>query len=348
MDLADSTDFDAHEQVVAIADPATGLMGIIAIHSTALGPSIGGCRFAAYSDQASALADALRLSQGMSYKNALAGLAAGGGKAVLHQVGEGADREAIFEAFGSAVQELRGKYVTAQDVGTTIADMEAVSRQTRFVAGLPGRAGNAGGDPSPWTALGVFVSMEASVERPLKGARVAVQGLGAVGFDLCRRLKAAGAALVVADVNPERATRVRVELGAEIVSVDRIHAVTADVFSPNALGGTLNADTISELGAPVVCGGANNQLQAPTDGVRLLARGVTYVPDYVANAGGIINVMAEYLAEPASVVDARVREIAQRVDLILVTSRAEGRPPHEVADRMAQAIIGRRLIEGDE
>jgi len=339
MDPIANQSFDQHEQVVLVSDEDTGLAGFIAVHSTALGPSAGGCRMAVYDSPEAALTDALRLAQGMSYKNALADLPAGGGKAVLYNVRDGADRRAIFEAFGRSVEALKGKYITAEDVGTCVGDMEAVSRQTRYVAGLPPRQGRAGGDPSPWTALGVFLALETCIDRSLQGARVAVQGLGSVGFKLCERLHAAGATLVVADINADRSLEAKDRFGADVVAVDAIHRVPADLFSPNALGACLNAGTISDLGAPVVCGGANNQLATPEDGRRLLARGVTYAPDYVVNAGGIINVMAEYLGEPECKVADRVRAIGPRTRRILDDAKAARLGPHEVADRLARERI---------
>ena len=345
MQVQNSPSFDDHEKVVPFEDPKTGLVGIIAVHSTRLGPAAGGCRMATYVSPQAALTDALRLSQGMSYKNAMAGLPAGGGKAVLYRSSPGASREAIFEAFGSAVDALGGQYITAEDVGTSVSDMQAVAQRTRFVAGLPSQNGRAGGDPSPWTALGVFVALQAAVGRPLAGARVAVQGLGSVGYKLCERLHAAGAILIVADVNQARADAARSMFSAEVVAVDRIHAVEADVFSPNALGASLNVATISELGAPVVCGGANNQLATTDDGQFLIERGITYAPDYVVNAGGIINVMAEYLSEPPEVVETRVRAIAERVKHVLAVASAEHAPPNQIADRMARERIERRSMK---
>jgi leucine dehydrogenase len=342
MDIERNPGFDAHEQMQFFADEAVGLAGVIAIHSTALGPAMGGCRAVAYVGETAALTDALRLSQGMSYKNAMADLPAGGGKAVLHRLPQDPDlRGEAFAAFGAAVEALGGAYVTAEDVGTSVADMQAVARTTRYVAGLPKRDGQAGGDPSPWTALGVFEAMKVAAGRPLRGARVAVQGLGSVGYRLCERLHAAGAELVVADVDAARVQAVCNAFGAEAVAVAAIHRAQADVFSPNALGAVLDGHSIPELQAPVVCGGANNQLATPADGARLAARGVVYAPDYVVNAGGIINVAAEFLGEPQDRVEARVRVIADRLALILAQAKAEGRPTHELADEAARARIGR-------
>lgn len=346
MDIERNPGFDAHERVQFFADEAVGLAGVIAIHSTALGPAMGGCRAATYVSEAAALTDALRLSQGMSYKNALADLPAGGGKAVLHRLPRDPARRAeAFTAFGAAVEALGGVYVTAEDVGTSVGDMQAVARTTRYVAGLPGRDGQAGGDPSPWTALGVFEAMKVAAGRPLQGARVAVQGLGSVGYRLCERLHAAGAKLVVADIDAARVQAACDAFGAQAQTVAAIHRAPADVFSPNALGAVLDADSIPELQAPVVCGGANNQLATPADGARLAARGVVYAPDYVVNAGGVINVAAEFLGEPQDRVEVRVRAIADRLALILSRAKAEGRPTHELADEAARARIGRGLKE---
>jgi leucine dehydrogenase len=342
MDIRNNPSFDGHEAVVPFQDEATGLAGVIALHSTRLGPAAGGCRMARYSSPEAALTDALRLSQGMSFKNAMADLPAGGGKAVLYAQGHGVSRQALFEAFGAAVEQLQGRYVTAEDVGTTVADMQAVARRTAYVAGLPARDGAAGGDPSPWTALGVFSAIEAASFRPLAVSRVAVQGLGSVGFKLCEHLHAAGARLIVADIDAERVARARRLFGAETASVETIHAVQADIFSPNALGASLNAQTIPDLGAPLVCGGANNQLANEEAGAALWARGVRYAPDYVVNAGGIINVMAEYLGQAPASVEPRVRAIGPRVAALLETARLEGRASHRVAEVLARAKIAAR------
>ena len=334
-------EFDRHERVVVLNDTARGLQGVVCIHSTALGPAMGGCRQAQYATPDAALSDALRLSQAMSYKNAMAGLPAGGGKAVLFDTNPAISRETRWLAFAEAVEALRGEYVTAEDVGTTVSDMEIVARRTRFVAGVPSRSGKAGGDPSPWTALGVLVALASCLGRPLAGARIAVQGLGAVGYKLCERLHRAGAKLIVADVDRNRMFHAMQEFGAEIAAPNRIHAVSADAFSPNALGGTLNDTTIAQLGAPVVCGGANNQLATRECGQALLDRGVTYAPDYVVNAGGIISVAAEFHRDPAGHVEDRVLAIGTRLVDLLRRARADSRPPGELADEIAQGLIGR-------
>ena len=338
MDWKTQPSFDGHEEVVFVGDEALGFAGMIAVHSTALGPAAGGCRIWSYACDEDALTDALRLSRGMTYKNAMAELPLGGGKAVIHRMGP--DRAACFQKFGEQVEAMNGRYITAEDVGASVADMRAVARRTSYVAGLPQEEGQAGGDPSPTTALGVFVSIKALLGGSVEGRTIAVQGVGAVGSKLCRLLADEGAKLIVADMNSASLARVEA-LGAEVAPEERIHAVEADLFSPCALGAGLNARTIPELGAAFVCGAANNQLATEADGARLLARGVTYAPDYVVNAGGIINVSAEYLGEPAGVVETRVRAIAPRLMYVLEAARRESIPPHEAADR----IVRERLAD---
>lgn len=325
--------FDGHEEVVSVGDEALGFAGLIAVHSTALGPAAGGCRIWSYARDEDALTDALRLSRGMTYKNAMAELPLGGGKAVIYRMGP--DRAACFGKFGEQVEAMSGRYITAQDVGASVADMRSIARRTSYVAGLPKEEGQAGGDPSPMTALGVFVSIEALLGGSVEGRTIAVQGVGAVGFKLCRLLAGEGARLIVADMNSASLARAE-QLGAEVAPEEAIHAAKADLFSPCALGAGLNARTIPELGAAFVCGAANNQLASEQDGARLLARGVTYAPDYVVNAGGIVNVSAEYLGEPAEVVEARVRAIAPRLMYVLETARRDAIPPHEAADRIVR------------
>jgi len=333
MDPKTNASFDNHEQVVFVGGEAQGFAGIIAVHSTAIGPAAGGCRIWDYDSADDALTDALRLSRGMTYKNAMADLPLGGGKAVIYRINT--DRIEAFRAFGAAVEALHGKYITAEDVGASVADMRAIAGATSYVAGLPKEAGQAGGDPSPMTALGTFVSIKALLGGSVQGRTITVQGVGNVGFNLCRLLSEEGAKLVVADVNKANLQRAEA-LGVEIAPVDQIHAVSADVFSPCALGAGLNAKTIPELGAPIICGAANNQLATEADGQRLIDRGITYAPDYVVNAGGIINVSAEYLGEAADVVEARVRAIAPRVMRVLDIAKSEGITPQAAADRIVR------------
>jgi leucine dehydrogenase len=343
--LFDAPDFDAHEAVHFATDPATGLQTIIAVHSTHLGPAAGGCRWWTYADDAAALTDALRLSRGMSYKNAMAGLPMGGGKAVILK---GAPKtEAFLQAFGRVIDGLGGRYVTAEDVGMSDADMTMIAGATKYVSGLPVAGGQAGGNPGPSTAEGIFVGMRAAVAHKLgrsdfTGVHVAVQGLGSVGGSLARKLAAAGAKLTLADIDSARAAALATELGATYAANDEIMTVAADVFSPNALGAVLTADSIAALNVAVVAGAANNQLAQPGDGARLAARGILYAPDYVINAGGIINVVAEYLGQgDAASVAASIARIEGRLADIFAEADASNRPTDEVADAMARKLIGR-------
>lgn len=336
-------------EYVRLYDEAAGLDGVIAIHSTARGPAAGGCRFWTYADESSAMADAVRLAEGMSYKNAMAELPFGGGKAVLRRPAGAFDRVALFEAFGQAVERLDGRYVTAEDVGTTVSDMEAIARHTSHVAGRTALPARAGGDPSPWTALGVFEAMRAAVAfqsgSALSSMTVAVLGVGNVGGHLCDMLAEAGAELVVADIDPARCARVAEVHGARVVPVHEIAEVAADIFAPCALGGVLDAATIGRLEARLVCGAANNQLASEDMAALLLERGVTYVPDYVANAGGIINVAAEYLKESADEVRQRVVRIGPRVAAVLDEAAREGLAPSIVADRTAERLMQQQVHE---
>ncbi len=337
-----------HERVLLVADPASGLKTILAVHSTARGPAFGGCRFWQYDDEASGLTDALRLAQGMSLKNAMADLPFGGGKAVILKpagwTNDPAQREALFAAFGRAVQSLGGAYITAEDVGTTTADMRVVQRHTGFVSGIP-RDGAFGGDPSPKTAWGVFVAIQAGVQRHLKrasleGVTVAIQGLGAVGMHLAQFLHEAGAKLLVADVNAGRTHEARERFGAEVLPVDGILAAEADVLAPCALGAVLNAASIPTLRCRIVAGAANNQLATVADGDALHARGVLYLPDYLVNAGGIISVAREYRNEgEEQAVMAEVSRISERVLELLDRVAASGRTPARESDAWARAKL---------
>ena len=343
--LFDAADFDAHESVHFFGDAASGLRAIIAVHSTHLGPAAGGCRWWTYADDAGALTDALRLSRGMSYKNAMAGLPMGGGKGVILK--SAPKSEALLTAFGRAIETLGGCYVTAEDVGMTDADMTVIARATRHVSGLPVAGGAAGGNPGPSTAQGVFVGMRAAVRHALgrdgfAGVHVAIQGLGSVGYALAERLAAAGARLTVADIDETRAALAAAQLGATAVGIDQILTMPADVLSPCALGAVLTEASIAALDVAVIAGAANNQLATPGDGARLQARGILYAPDYVINAGGIINVVAEYLGDGDAVTVAeRIARIEPRLADIFETARASGYSTDAVADTMARRLIGR-------
>ena len=344
----DFLDFDDHEHVHMFRDRASGLTAIIAVHSTFLGPAAGGVRYWPYADKSAAVTDALRLSHGMSYKNAMAGLPVGGGKGVILATAGQAKRPSQLAAFGRAIEILGGCYITAQDVGMTDADMIAISRETRHVSGLPVASNQAaGGDPGPWTALGVYLGIKAAVKYrldtdSLKGVRVAIQGVGSVGGGVARRLAAAGAHLTLADVNLERARALADELGAAHVDASAIMQVETDVFSPNALGAVLTAESIARLRAPIIAGGANNQLATADDGQRIHDREIIYAPDYVINAGGIINVVLEYLEKGGrEEVECRIKGIPHRLANIWAESAADAMPASQVADRMAQKLIGR-------
>lgn len=341
MPLFDQLAAQGHEQVALCSDPAAGYRGIIAIHSTALGPAVGGTRWWRYASDEAALLDALRLSRGMSYKNALAGLPLGGGKSVILAPDAPADRAAILRAHGRAIDHYRGTYVTAEDVGTTPADMEIIAETTAFVAGREATSG----DPSPHTARGVFRAMQAAAEfrwgsDSLAGKRVAVQGCGNVGSHLARQLAEAGAGLVVSDIDPARAGRLAAELGAAVLPPDELRTVAADILAPCALGGILDDISISELRVEIICGGANNQLVEPRHGHNLAARDILYVPDYVANAGGVIfGGSIEVLGLSREATLARVDGIRDTTRLVLASAAEQGVPPSEAADRLAEQRI---------
>ena len=341
-------DFDDHEGVHLFTDRDSGLSAVIAIHSTKLGPAAGGVRFWHYAGSDAAITDALRLSRGMSYKNAMAGLPLGGGKGVVLAPRQGAQiTPAQLEAFGRAVESLGGRYVTAEDVGMSENSMKTVATQTRHVSGLPVAAGGAGGDPGPVTAMGVYLGVKAAAKRGLgvdsmQGVRVAIQGVGSVGGGLARLLAKDGAILTLADIHGEHAKALAAEIGAAVVPTAEILGLEVDIVSPNALGAILTEASIAALKCKVVAGGANNQLATRAEGHRLHDRGILYAPDYVINAGGIINVGLEYLGQgDREEVDARVAKIPERLTEVWDESDRTGDPESEVADRIAQRLIGR-------
>jgi leucine dehydrogenase len=340
--LWDLPDFDHHESVHLFDDAKTGLRAIIAIHSAHRGPAAGGTRFWHYADKNAAVTDALRLSRGMSYKNAMADLPAGGGKAVLLADAAKTKTQDMLDAFARAVDSLGGRYITAQDVGMSEADMVSLSQHTPHVAGLPGQ----GGDPGPYTARGVYLGVKAAAKRALgtdsmAGVHVAVQGVGSVGGGLARYLAADGAKLTIADVDASRAVALAAELGAETADVGSIMGVEADIFSPNALGAILTEASVLALRVKAVAGGANNQLATGPEGRMLADRGILYAPDYVINAGGIINVLRHIDGAGDDVINARIDAIPARLDAVWDESAATGATPAEVADKMAQRLIGR-------
>lgn len=354
MSVFEAPDFDQHETVAFFDDKATGLKSIIAIHSTALGPACGGVRMYPYASTGAAETDALRLSRGMSYKSAIADLPLGGGKAVLIGDPTKDKSEARLLAFAEAVNTLGGRYITAMDVGMLPADMPVIARGTKHIAGYD-QPGKTGGDSGPLTALGVFVGLKAAVKHRLgvdttEDLTVAIQGLGKVGFDLARRLHAEGARLVVADVDSHR-TRLAAEmLNATVVMPEEIVTAKCDVLSPNALGAILNAETIPQLHARVIAGGANNQLATAADGEWLLARNILYAPDYVINGGGIIRVAGQIFDWRDEDIEKRVLRIADTLTEIFRRADSESMSTAKIADRMAEERIaaGRAKLRAAE
>ncbi|MFZ5720811.1 MAG: Glu/Leu/Phe/Val dehydrogenase dimerization domain-containing protein [Pseudomonadota bacterium] len=348
MTLFDSPAFEGHEGIHAFHDEKSGLKCIIAVHSTARGPAAGGCRMWPYESSEAALDDALKLSRAMSYKNAMADLDLGGGKSVIIGDSRTQKTPALFEAFGRAVQDVGGKYWTAEDVGVSPADLTHARKHTRYVAGLEGHPA-ASGDPSPVTAEGVFrgvaLCVRRALNRDLGGVRVAIQGVGHVGEYLARKLHAAGARLILTDVNAEALRRVAAATDAEIVAPGAIFDVDCDVFAPCALGGAVSLDTLPRIRAPIIAGAANNQLAGPDAGQELFRRGILYAPDYVINGGGIINVAGEIraLAEDAAFdpawVDAKLDRLMLTLEEVLDQAQRERRPTHEVANEIARARI---------
>ncbi|HEY5643813.1 MAG TPA: Glu/Leu/Phe/Val dehydrogenase [Woeseiaceae bacterium] len=345
MGVFDHAEFDNHESLHYFHDDATGLRAIVAVHSTALGPAAGGSRRWVYASDSDALNDVLRLSRGMTYKNAVAELKFGGGKAVILANDAAPKSRELFQAFGRAVDSLGGRYITAEDVGCSVEDMRWVREQTRFVSGLPQSGTDAGGDPSPWTALGCFQGIEAAVRTRLgvdsvKGLKVAVQGVGHVGIYLCRLLHEAGAELVVADVNSSNLKQVSDEMPVTVVTPRDILFTDVDVLAPCALGNILTSVTIPRIKAKIVAGAANNQLSTAADGKRLMDRDILYAPDYVINAGGIISVAAEYYGNASEdEVRTDVGRIKDRLEKLFVESRETGRPTNELADELARKLV---------
>ena len=345
MSVFDHAEFDDHESLHYFFDSKTGLEAIIAVHSTAIGPAAGGTRRWVYNNDADALTDVLRLSRGMTYKNAVAGLRFGGGKAVILANEKAPKSPELFRSFGRCVNGLSGRYITAEDVGCSVDDMRYVREETEFVSGLPQSGSDAGGDPSPWTAMGCFEGIEAAVQSrlgadSLKGIRVAVQGVGHVGLHLCKLLHEAGAELFISDVNNDNLKATMAEVPATVVAPSELLFAEVDVLAPCALGNILTSSTIPNLKAKVVAGAANNQLSTPADGLRLAEHDILYAPDYVINAGGIISVAAEYYGN-ASEDDVRadVGRIRDRLEAIFAEAKETGRPTNELADELARNIV---------
>ena len=340
MKLFDTVAEMGHEQLVLCQDSASGYRGIIAIHSTVLGPALGGTRFWSYASDEEAIVDALRLARGMTYKNAVAGLNLGGGKSVIIGDNKTAFREMIFRAHGRFVESLGGRYITAEDVGTSTADMDYVHMETDYVSGLAGRSG----DPSPVTAHGVFRAIQASAKEcwgtdDLSTRTVALQGCGHVGYYLAKELHEAGAKLVVTDIDADRVKRVVNEFGARGVAADEIYSATADIFAPCALGAIINDKTIPQLKVEIVAGAANNQLLEERHGDELERRSIIYAPDYVANAGGVINVYSELAGWTSARSFRKADEIYETIRKVFEIAKEEKVPTYLAADRLAEQRI---------
>jgi leucine dehydrogenase len=337
MEITEKVTNTDHEQVLIARDAETGYHGIIAIHSTALGPAVGGTRFWNYANEAEALTDALRLSRGMTYKNALPGLPLGGGKSIIIGDNRSSHREKLLRSHGRFVETLKGRYITAEDVGTSPADMEIVRLETQYVAGLLGRSG----DPSPFTARGVFRAIQASSKflrdtDDLSDLTIAIQGCGNVGYNLAKLLHDAGAKLIVSDVDEHRVARTVDACGAQVVATEEIFRASADVLAPCALGGILNDQTIPQLRVQIVAGAANNQLLDERHGAMLRARNILYAPDYVANAGGVLNGCVELLGwEPAHALS-KVDEIYDTTLRIFSNAQQRDLSTNLAADQLAE------------
>ena len=340
MKLFDTIAGMGHEQLVVCQDSASGYRGIIAIHSTVLGPALGGTRFWTYASDEDAIVDALRLARGMTYKNAVAGLNLGGGKSVIIGDNKTTNRELLFRAHGRFVESLGGRYITAEDVGTSTADMDFVHMETDYVSGLAGRSG----DPSPVTAHGVFRAIQASAKErwgtdDVSSRTISIMGCGHVGYYLAKELHEAGAKLIVTDIDAERVKRAASEFRARAVTPDEIYGVEADIFAPCALGAIINDVTIPQLKVAVVAGAANNQLLEERHGDELERRGVLYAPDYVANAGGVINVYSELAGWTSARSFRKADEIYDTVLRVFAIAKDEKIPTYLAADRLAEQRI---------
>lgn len=336
-----------YEKVVYGEEPTTGLRCIIAVHSTALGPSCGGLRMLPYASREEALKDVLRLAKGMSYKSALAGIGFGGGKSVM--IGDPAKKTPeLFHAYGRFVDTFEGRYIAAKDMNIHSEDLLEVKKTTRHVLGIEGVPGSSG-DPSPVTARGIFRALEATWEdtsgtRNLRGIKLALQGVGSVGYAVAQMVRDAGGSLWVTDVDKAALARAKDKLGATVVGLEEIYDVPCDVFSPSARGGVLNAETIPRLRCKAIVGCANNQLATPDDGMRLFDRGIVYAPDYAVNSGGIINIFIEYdngTYDEAKALK-KADEIYDTMKTIFQRARSEKKPPFVVADRLAEERLNVR------
>ncbi|HWV10456.1 MAG TPA: Glu/Leu/Phe/Val dehydrogenase dimerization domain-containing protein [Pseudomonas sp.] len=327
------------EALYLAQDPESGLKAIIAIHNTRLGPALGGCRYLAYPDEQSAIRDAIRLAQGMSYKAALAGLEQGGGKAVIIRPAHVDNRGALFEAFGRFIERLNGHYITAMDSGTSSADMDCIAQHTQHVTSTTRE-----GDPSPHTAMGVFAGIRATAQARLgsdnlDGLRVAIQGLGNVGYALAEQLHAVGADLLVSDLDAGRVQLAVEQFGARPVASDALLTTPCDILAPCGLGGVLNAETVGQLRCSAVAGAANNQLASAEIADTLQARGILYAPDYVINSGGLIYVALQHRGESLPAITAHLAQISRRLTEVYAHAQVDKRSPARVADSLAERLL---------
>jgi leucine dehydrogenase len=334
-----------YEKVLRAEEPTRGWCATIAVHDTTLGPALGGLRMWKYASKAEALTDVLRLARGMTYKSAVARTGLGGGKAVVIGDSQKDKSDELFFWLGRFVDTLKGRYITAEDVGTSVLDLDLVARETKWVTGRAREVGGSG-DPSPFTALGAFISVQTSLKEvfgspEVKGKRIAIQGLGHVGYWLAKNLSEAGAKLFVTDLHPQRVERVVKEFGAKAVEQETVHATDCDVYSPCALGAVLNDKTIPEIRAKIVCGAANNQLLEERHGEALMQRGILYAPDYVVNAGGILNISVELSPKgyDEKIAEERVRGIGRSLADVFAHAKSRAIPTARAADEVAQAIL---------
>lgn len=351
MSVFEAKSFDGHELVAYHEDPETGLKAIVAVHNTTLGPALGGCRMYPYSNSEQALDDVLRLSRGMTYKSALAGLPLGGGKSVIIGDPHKQKTPALMRAMGAFIESLGGRYIGAEDSGTGVADIRYMSEKTQYVSGITdGRPFD--GDPSPYTAMGVFYGIRAAVAHrlgraDLQGLRVAIQGAGSVGRHLLERLVTAGAKVYFADTNDDNAGRAEA-LGGEPVPVDQILSLNVDVLAPCAMGGAINATTMEQIKAPVIAGAANNQLAEAELGEYLRQRGILYAPDFVINAGGIIDVFYQRQGRSVADSEAHVRRIESVLAELFERAERDKQPTSQVAERMAEELFRGRAGDTSE
>lgn len=345
MKIFDKMEEHDYEQLVFCQDKNSGLKAIICIHDTTLGPALGGTRMWNYETEEEAIEDAIRLGRGMTYKNAAAGLNLGGGKTVIIGDPLKDKNEEMFRAFGRFIQGLNGRYITAEDVGTTVADMDLIHEETDFVTGISPAFGSSG-NPSPVTAYGCYIGMKAAAleafgDDSLEGKTISVQGVGNVAYTLCEYLHKEGANLIVTDINQEAVQRAVNDFGATFVEPNDIYSQEADIFAPCAMGAIINDDTIPQLKVKVVAGSANNQLKEERHGDELEARGIVYAPDFVINSGGVINVADELYGYNNERAMKRVETIYDSITRIFAISKRDGIPSYQAADRMAEERIER-------